>query len=58
MKEDLINKLYFIKDKSWVCMKNNLKKSMIYRIKKLLFFFFLVIRKYEYICFESGNDMY
>lgn len=40
MKEDLINKLYFIKDKSWICMKNNLKKSMIYRIKKLLLFFF------------------
>lgn len=41
-------------------MKNNSKKSMIYRTKKSFFFlfFFLVIRKYEHICFESGNDTY
>lgn len=59
MKEDPINKLHPIKDKSRICMKNNSKKSMIYRTKKsLLLLFFLVIRKYEHICFESGNDTY
>lgn len=61
MKEDPINKLHPIKDKSRICMKNNSKKSMIYRTKKSLFFFFiffLAIRKYEHICFESGNDTY
>lgn len=59
MKEDPINKLHPIKDKSRICMKNNSKKSMIYRTKKSsLLFFFLVIRKYEHICFESGNDTY
>lgn len=61
MKEDPINKLHPIKDKSRICMKNNSKKSMIYRTKKsllLFFFFFLAIRKYEHICFESGNDTY
>lgn len=59
MKEDPINKLHPIKDKSRICMKNNSKKSMIYRTKKSLFFiFFFDIRKYEHICFESGNDTY
>lgn len=41
MKEDPINKLHPIKDKSRICMKNNSKKSMIYRTKKSLFFFFI-----------------
>lgn len=43
MKEDPINKLHPIKDKSRFCMKNNSKKSMIYRTKKSLFFIFFLI---------------